>query len=62
MPYTVVGLKIVAFGKLSKTSCSALNLVLRSRDGLSILAPAAENYINLTTLGFLAHAFAILRE
>lgn len=54
------GLIIVAFGKISKTSYSAIYLVLKSTESLSGEAPAAEKWINLFTSGFLAQALAIL--
>lgn len=50
------GLIIVAFGKISKTSYSAIYLVLKSTESLSGEAPAAEKWINLFTSGFLAQA------
>lgn len=53
---------MVALGKISFTSYSAWNLVDKSIEGESGLAPAALNYINLTTSGFFAQAFAILLE
>lgn len=52
----------MTLGKISLTSYSAKYLVERSIEGESGSAPAAENYISLITLGFLAHAAAIFLE
>lgn len=54
------GLIIVALGNISKTSYSAIYLVLKSTESLSGEAPAAEKWISLLTSGLLAHALATL--
>ena len=52
----------MALGKASITSYSPKYLVDKSIEGESGSAPAAEKWISLTTLGFLAQALAIFLE